>query len=163
MKRKNIIILMIFILFIVVAGCSQKEFNEKSFVEKIGEFEKDKIVTGDEALSSISQLHGKDIRIDKGYIAQYLNKNKEPVIIWLSISPSNKDAQELFQSMDSKISNTGAFTNRQEKDIKGIKTIYVYGMNMDNYYYVVDKRVFWFAIPGNNTVKDLEDFMNKLN
>lgn len=118
----------------------------------------------------ISQLHGTNIKIKEGYIGQYDGASGQ-IMVWISESGSDKEASELFEIMDQKITaadnaagssgNGPPFSDRRPMNRGKISVVAVKGMEMENYYYKIGSKVYWLAIGGVDPVKVLDEFLAK--
>jgi hypothetical protein len=106
---------------------------------------------GDEAKQQISHLHGKDIKIQNGYILEYQNIDQKSAIVWISESPSINDAKQLFTKMNELMDKSKMYTDHRTIEIDGLTLEYVFGMDMDNYYYQKGQLVIWIAAPVDQT------------
>lgn len=156
-KGKYLLSLLLVLLTVtIIAGCSSKTkvLSEKSFPNEYRNMSRVQFITGPQAIDSISKLHGTNITISKGYQVMYQG-SEEQMVLWISESPTQEDATKLLAAMNTKIGNSQAFTNFQEKKIDGQEMYYVYGMNMDNYYYQKGTRIYWVAINAQDTSKEM--------
>ncbi|OIJ12949.1 hypothetical protein BKP35_10315 [Anaerobacillus arseniciselenatis] len=124
--------------------------------ENIAGFQLTEKITGEEALAQINHLHGQSIDIDAGYILHYETDN-EMAIIWISKSTVQEDAERLFHEMNDIMGGSQMYSNHTEVDVNGEKIQYVFGMNMDNYYYFVEDRVIWIALTAGGGEQFLEE------
>jgi len=136
-------------------------FSKESFPQSLaGNQLAGPVVTGPDALQMINKLHGTNISIVEGYIAQYQGKNQ--ITIWVSQSASTADAQALFEIMDKKMPASQMFTNREELQVEGKKVVKVLGMGQEHYYWVRDTQVYWIAIGGSDTLPVLQEALKAL-
>jgi hypothetical protein len=112
---------------------------------------------GDQAIQQISHLHGKDIKIQNGYILEYQNIDQKSAIVWISESPSIHEAGKLFKRMNKLMDKSKMYSNHRTVEIDGSSVEYVYGMDMDNYYYQKGQQVIWMAVP----VDQKQEFIKK--
>lgn len=147
-------------------GPKSTQVREMEFPQEIQGIKQSEVVSGPPAIAMISKLHGTDIVIREGYIANYEGDGSQ-ITIWVSESGSQKEADQLFDVMDRKIeaaaSSPGApFKDRREFTRNGKKVIEVKGMGMYNYFYKSDIRVYWTAVGGTDSLKALDDIMKTL-
>ena len=145
-----------------------KSLAESSFPQTLQGLSLTQVVSGPQAIGMISKLHGSDITIKQGYIASYQG-NQAQIMIWISESNNEKEAVQLFEVMDKKISAAGEagsgqapFTERRQLNFSGTDVIAVKGMGMENYYYQAGNKVYWVAAGGVDPVKTLEAIMKIL-
>ena len=148
---------------------NRKALNESSFPKSLQRLPLAQVVSGPQAMGMISKLHGSDIVIKQGYIASYQGSQGQ-IMIWISESNTSSDANQLFQIMDQKISQSGTstqsgqppFTNRRELRINNVDVVSVQGMGMENYYYHSGTKVYWVAVAGVDPFKTLDGVMKTL-
>lgn len=148
---------------------NRKILNESSFPKSLQGLPLAQVVSGPQAMGMINKLHGSDIAIKQGYIASYQG-NQGQIMIWVSESNNSSDANQLFQIMDQKISQSETsnqsgqppFTSRRELKINDIDVVSVQGMGMENYYYRTGARVYWVAAAGVDPAKTLDEVMKTL-
>lgn len=165
MSKKVIIIVALgiifagFITYNLVASpgnlAGGKEKKEFEVMDEVGGFTLTEEISGEEALEQINYLHGKTVEIEEGYLLKYENGN-ETATVWISKSPTEEEASILFHQMNDIMGGSKMFTNHTEVEIGGMSLQYVFGMNMENYYYYIDERVIWIAITGNDTKQFME-------
>jgi hypothetical protein len=150
----------IFILMLVLLSVSFSPVKSKAFSipNQIGSFSLTTKLEGDEAMAQISHLHGKDIQIQNGYILEYEN-GQGSAIVWISESSSVIEAKKLFNKMNRLMDKSQMYSNHQSFEINGTMLQYVFGMNMDNFYYQKDSQVIWISAP---TEKNQEFIKNWL-
>lgn len=123
--------------------------------DQLGEFKLTEKITGEDALEQINHLHGQNIDIDGAYILHYEGKDGF-AIVWISKSTVKEDAERMFHEMNDLMGGSQMYQGHTEIDVNGKKIQYVYGMNMDNYYYFIENRVIWIAITG-----DKDEFLKE--
>jgi hypothetical protein len=171
-KQKNpttliIVLIVFFAIFMVYYNFYYDEpLIELSFPKTMLGVKLDQIITGPQAVNSISKLHGLDISIKKGYVASY-SGSRQQIMIWASQSNSIKEAQQLFEIMDAKIIKSAQtefppFSKRRELEKQGLKIIAVKGMGMENYYYQKGAKVYWIAVGGVDPLLVLNEAIRKL-
>jgi hypothetical protein len=116
-----------------------------SIPHKLGSFDLVGVETGPEAVQNISRLHGIDIDIVDGLVAQYANDDSS-FVLWVSENRSDEEARRLFDVMDEKMPNSSMFKNRTEVDVEGRTIIYVTGGGMENYYWVEGAKNYWVGV-----------------
>ncbi len=105
------------------------------------------VQTGRQATAQISGLHGTGIAIDDAAIGQY----KGPAgraMLWVSESADTSSAQALLAAMDQAMPGDKTFTGRVEFQVDGLPVYRVDGAGMTNYYYRLDRRVYWLGYAG---------------
>lgn len=131
--------------------------SEKLFPSQLAQMKRVEIISGEEALNSVSMLHGKDIPIKQAYVANYQGQGNEQMTIWYSETNNPQDAQSLFQSMDKKMPNTNAFKDYKTVTLDNRDYKFVTGMGQDHYYWLKDNRVLWLAVQGRDSLSILKE------
>lgn len=129
--------------------------------EKIASLPRTEFVSGPEAIQQIAMMHGKNISLDEGHIAKYKSGGTEATL-WISVSPSIEEGEELFRLMDEKMPASKVFKNRQEVEISSRKVVRVDGMNQEHYYWVSGKYNYWVAVAGGDGKSIVSEFMLKI-
>lgn len=132
----------------------EKNKENDKFPQNFAGMQRIQLYSDAQAIDDISKLHGKNIELKQGYVVSYQG-DRQVMRLWLSLSPTPAKAQELFQVMDEKMKYSQVFSGRKKLPIDNVDVVYVYGMDMANYYYVIDNRVYWFAISGENSLQTL--------
>lgn len=65
-------------------------------------------VTGNEGLAQVSRMHGKDVGLVRGYVAQYAD-NKARATLWVGWAESEAAAQALTDRMTARIGHRAPF------------------------------------------------------
>ncbi len=152
MKRKVIYTLfaLVCLVAIALAGWRFGVFNTASnssnqlVPEQLGGLPRTAMLSGTEAITEISQLHGKEIALAEGYIAKYAAVDRE-ITLWLSLSGTEQEGATLFRDMDVKIPASKVFSNRQVIKVKDVDVISVQGMGQNHYYWLQGKYNYWIA------------------
>ncbi len=111
-------------------------------MELIGE------VTGKEALAEINKLHGKDIDVVDGYMAEY-GHNRNRAMVWVARASNQEAASSLLKGMVERIEGgTGKqpFRNLRSVSVGGKQVFAVDGPGGDNFFYASDNKVVWLAL-----------------
>lgn len=104
-------------------------------------------MSGEEAVQDISKLHGTNIEVVNGYIAQYSDGRRE-AFLWISESKDEADAKMLLEAMDAKMPRSPVFGNHRTEEKGGRTYHYVDGAGMQNYYWQQDHLVVWIGVKG---------------
>jgi hypothetical protein len=101
------------------------------------------VVTGQEAIDRIHQLHGKDFPMDGGVVAVYGNQN---AILWVSDAGSVPDAVDLTELMKDHIAaGNSPFIELGDFNLDGLNIYALDGMGQAHYYWQSGKLVLWLA------------------
>ncbi|MCF6095194.1 hypothetical protein L1765_14615 [Microaerobacter geothermalis] len=163
MKMKGILFSIVFIFAIIVLSYSllqpspvQENFDQNKIPYKLGDFSLVNKIEGPQAMEQIRYLHGKEIPIDNAFILEYQGRNGHATV-WISESNEEGNAEKLFRRMNGLMDNSKVYTNHKEITIDGITLQYVYGMEMDNYYYFSGNQVIWISLVGDKENLFLKD------
>ncbi len=102
-------------------------------------------VTGNEGLAQVSRMHGKDVGLVRGHIAQYAD-NGARVTLWVGWAESEAAAQALTDRMTAKIGpDHPIFQDLQVLTLDG-RTVYATtGQGQQHYYFRSSAAVVWVA------------------
>ncbi len=138
------------------AGQTSSTLSESSFPQTLAGMSLAQVNTGEQAMVMISKLHGKDITIKQGFIAQYMSGSSQ-MTIWVSESNTEAEAVEMMRVMDEKMPASQVFKGRKEITAENQKVIYVTGMGQDHYYWQIGTEVYWIAVGGADSLQVLKD------
>ena len=129
----------------LLAGCN-KSPSGPPFDPRIKGFELVKLITGDDAIKAINQLHAKPINLLRGFIAQYKGIHDEATI-WVSEASSQELAQRQIAVMIEKMKNSARspFSHYRTFDSNGIKVIAFDGMGQVHYVFKRNAWVYWIT------------------
>ena len=114
------------------------------------------VVTGDQAMAMLNDLHGTTISVKDAYMATYGGGTRQ-VLLWLSRLPSDVEAQALLTAMNDKMPHSHAFTDHREIKMGEQVYHYVRGMGMDNYYFREKNLVVWVGVQGVDPIAVLSE------
>lgn len=162
----TVIVVVVALLLYNYATIQRDYGGDMNFPAELRGLKLGEVITGPRAISMISKLHGTNIVINQGYIANY-GDNRRQIIIWVSESGSKKEAGQLLLIMDRKISAAASspdapFTDRRVFVRNGKRVFAVEGMGMENYYYMSGNKVYWIAVAGIDPIKTLDDVTKKM-
>ena len=102
-------------------------------------------VTGDEGLAQVNRMHGQDVGLVRGYIAQYAGEGAKATL-WVGWAESETAAQALTDRMTAKIgSDHPVFRDLQALTFGG-RTVYTTGEGQQHYYFRSGAAVVWVAV-----------------
>ncbi len=134
-----------------------QQVDEKLFPGELAGMKRVDAVTGQNAIDSVSQMHGTDIKVVSAFVVMYQGSGKDQMTIWLSESKDEKDAAAMFKAMDDKMPKTQYFQNYKTVKIDGKEYKFVTGKDrMEHYYWLKGKRNIWVGIAGANTAEVLK-------
>ncbi len=101
-------------------------------------------VTGQNAVTELRRMHGKDVGIFGGWIAYYQNR----AIVWVGETPGEAQAYQLIDAMTRRIrAGSPEFTDLQQLRF-GSQTVYgVVGQGQRHYYWQQGALTVWIAAP----------------
>lgn len=124
--------------------------SSTSIAKSLGNLKLIGSLEGDEALSHINSLHGTNINLVTGYIAEYKGTDGQATV-WVGQAANSSDAGSLLQLMIDKIGQgSNGFSNVQPENISDKKVYAVSGPGGDNAFYAVDNKVVWLTITASN-------------
>lgn len=136
------------ILLLFVFGCSSGPDDLASlFPGSIGPMERVKLMTGEEALTAINQLHGKSIHALDGAIGAYQAKGAAGSMVWVSRASGGQAAREQVAIMMEKMlqSSTSPFANPSDFRRAGVDVYQLEGMGQLHSLYSTGELVWWIA------------------
>ncbi|TAK34055.1 MAG: hypothetical protein EPO21_10885 [Chloroflexota bacterium] len=102
------------------------------------------VVTGDQAIAQLRQMHGKGVGIQGGWIAHY----DGGATIWYGTTSSEAEARALIESMTNRISQGNpTFQDLQTLTIQGTTIYTVTGQGQRHFYYYKGPVTVWIAAP----------------
>ena len=103
-----------------------------------------RIVTGQEAINLIHQLHGNDFSLKDGTVATYGNQN---ATLWVSDAGSVSAASKLTELMSDRISaGNSPFSVLGDFELDGQTVHALDGMGQAHYYWQAGNMVIWLAV-----------------
>ena len=110
---------------------------------------------GPQALDQINRLHGTDIKLVSGYIAEYAAiYGGEKVTVWVGEAENENDAAELLRRMVGEIEKGDTpFSIPKQVTIAGHQVYQVQGPGGDNFFYQSHestKNVVWLIVDSTN-------------
>lgn len=133
------------LLAFLLAACNQSP-SGPPFDPRIEGLKLVKLITGDDAIKAINQLHGRPINVLKGFIAQYKGVH-DKATIWVSEASSQELAQRQIAVMIQKMKNSGRspFSHYRTLDINGINVIAFDGMGQVHYVFRDNAWAYWIT------------------
>lgn len=117
-------------------------------------------VEGDEALSSISKLHGTDIKLTSASILEYARGNERGTV-WVGGTDGQEDAEQLIRMMIEGVEKGGdGFTNLQRLTIAGHQVFRIDGPGGDHFFYNSRKtggQVVWLTLDAADALPIIEE------
>lgn len=105
-------------------------------------------VTGDEGVAQVNRLHGLDVGLNQGYVAQYAGGGARATL-WVGWTESEAAAQALVDRMTAKIGpNHPIFPDLQVLSF-GERTVFAAtGQGQQHFYFRSGSAVVWIAVDG---------------
>ena len=141
MILSKIITLSIFLLAFIYVNCSKQ--NDIDVPEKIVEEKMTKLISGDDAVKIIDNLHQLDVTPEKNIVAEYGEDPKD--LLYISKYSTEAKAKESLELMMSKMieADTGPFTHIRTLPDYDKKVYISIGMGAIHYIYNSTKYVLW--------------------
>ena len=144
-------------LVLVLAGMTlglvQSKEAEMKVVPKLpqelGGLMMHRLVTGEEAMEQLAELHGKSLGISAGYIAYY-GGGKDASIVWVGATQNEGEARQLTDAMTAKIKQGSQqyFKNLRGKEVGGNMVYSVDSSDgLMHHYFQQGGKVVWVAFP----------------
>lgn len=118
------------------------------------------VVEGDEALRSVSRLHGTDIKLTSASILEYARGNEQGTV-WIGGTDSREEADQLIQLMIAGVEKGGTgFSNLQRLTIAGHRVLRVDGPGGDHFFYNSRKtegQVVWLTLNVTDVLPVIEE------
>lgn len=130
--------------------------DEKLFPTQLAGMTRTEAIGGQEAISSVGQLHGLDITLAAAFVVSYQGKGNSQMTLWYSEGKNDQDATQMYRAMDEKMPQTPMFKDYKTVKVEGKDYKFVSGMGQDHYYWQNGKRVMWVAIGGGNSLDILK-------
>ena len=112
--------------------------------QTIADFALAQVITGQNAVESIQQLHGKDFRLVDGVVATYGDQN---ATLWVSDAGSVSAAADLTELMKTRIAEGNSpFVMFGDFDLDGFTVYALEGIGQAHYYWQVNELVLWLAV-----------------
>lgn len=117
----------------------------KPFPAQLDSLPRVSYLTGAQALTEISKLHGKEIKAASGEIATY-GSGAEKVVVWVSVSTTKEEAQSLLQQMLDRMATPGAFSKPELLNMKNRPYFLTTGQGIQHVFYLRGTRIYWVAL-----------------
>jgi hypothetical protein len=82
---------------------------------------------------------------------EYKNDNQASAMVWISESSNENEATKLFNKMNMLMDQSEMYRDHRTVKIDGTSVEYVFGMDMDNYYYQKGSQVIWITVSMDET------------
>ncbi len=113
--------------------------------EQLAGLEQVQLVTGEEARRQVDQLHGLSIPVKDAYVVTYAG-GQEKVVLWVTVSGTAREAEELLSKMVEKMQDTENFTPPQAFQVRNQVIYSSSGIGMNHYFFARGKELFWVAV-----------------
>lgn len=135
--------------------------TEATIPRVLGNLLLSEVVSGDKGLAQVNRMHGKDIRLVRGFIAQYAG-NGAAATMWAGWAESEAAAQALADRMTAKIGpDHPIFQDFRELTVGG-RTVYAMtGQGQQHYYFRSGAAVVWVAVDSTAEQKVLHDALKQ--
>jgi len=130
------------ILFSMQGNTGQK----RDMPEQLAGMKLVKHLEGKEAVSQMNQLHGTDIGVTGGFLAEYAGASQR-LSVWVGKTNGEAAAAELLRIMTDKIAaGNPTFTGLQKSTLEGKTVFSVQSREGRHYYYQSGDAVVWLAV-----------------
>jgi hypothetical protein len=133
------------LLGFLLVGCNQSS-SGPPFDPHIQDLKLVNLVTGQDAIKAINELHGRSINVVRGFIAHYEGVH-DKAVIWVSEATSQELAQEQIAVMIQKMKTNrrSPFSHYRTLDIRGLRVIAFDGMGQVHYVFRDNKWAYWIS------------------
>jgi hypothetical protein len=101
-------------------------------------------ISGADAITEVTLVHGKEFPMTSGVIAIY---GDSAATVWVSSSAQNVIAAQMMQAMTKKIAeNRSPFTSTRTRQLKGRRVYELSGMGQQHFYFQSGKLVVWLTV-----------------
>jgi len=148
------------VLFLALAGagCASKSDPTEHMPERLAGLDLTRLITGEQAMDSISELHGKTIDLDAGAIGHY-GQGRPPITVWISRAPTPEGSKEQTVLMlDMMLAGRGPFENGQALEMDGVEVYVFDGMGQKHYVFYQGDLAYWIAASPDVAQQALTDF-----
>jgi len=115
------------------------------------------VITGQEAIDSIHQLHGKDFPLSGGAVATYGTQN---AILWISGTGGERDAADLTELMKTRIAEgRSPFIDQGSFKVDGTLIYALEGLGQVHYYWQSGSLVLWLAVDQELAISALQQIV----
>lgn len=116
----------------------------------IGDMKRTSVVTGEEAMRQVQEMHQGHIRLTDGYIAEYQN-GAEKMTLWVALAEKESDASKVLADMAGAISKGGTpFSIPVKKMVSGREMFFATGAGGSNYFFSAGHNVVWVLLAGSS-------------
>jgi len=103
---------------------------------------------GERAIHQFRQLHGKDVEMRDGYVANYSSARGEATL-YVGQAENPAAAEELNERMRALIAQGNSpFKNLARREAQGRGLYQLDGLGADHFFYAVDDKVVWLSVTG---------------
>jgi len=101
-------------------------------------------ISGADAITEVTLVHGKEFPMTSGVIAIY---GESLATVWVSSSAQNSIAAQMAQAMTNKIAEgRSPFTSTKTRQLKGRMVYELSGMGQQHFYFQSGKLVVWLTV-----------------
>lgn len=145
-------------VLLALAACSPVKKPEDAMPDTLAGMERVRLVTGQEAIDRVNDLHGKPLEIEKCAIGMY-GGNDRPAVVWISSPKKPADARGQAMSMIESMQNkAGPFKGPEKLTSHGIDIYKFTGMGQEYFVFTKEGLAFWISTPPDYGTKALQEF-----
>ncbi len=146
----SLLLLLLLLFLSACAPSAEKQQDLTSLLpESIGKWQRVELVSGAAALEKINHLHGKNITVEAGAIANYQMAGQGLAMVWISRSKTPALTQEQAEVMADKMVNNprSPFHDPETLNINKIKVYKFLGMGQVHYIFCRERLAYWISSP----------------
>lgn len=149
-----------FFLLALLAACSGKSDPAEAMPGKLAGLALTGMLTGREAIDSISGLHGKTLEIEAGAIGFYGPGARPPVTVWISRASAPEGSKEQTVLMlEMMYEGSGPFSGGKALRAGDVEVHEFDGMGQKHYVFYRDDLAYWIAASPDLGPRALDDFL----
>ena len=142
-SRKHILISLV--VGLILSGCTGTSTPDLPTPEKIGEKERLRLITGEQAVRVVNQMHGQSVATDASVIAEY-GKSEKKDVLYVSRYTAAEAAQKAYDLMIEKMAAApkSPFYHLMPVEKYQKKVYMTLGMGAVHYIYRSGSLLLWF-------------------
>lgn len=146
MIRLKTAYLLLALLALPLAGCSQDAPLDAYFPGQVERFRLDALVTGQEAMDGVDKLHSKAIPTEDAAIGRYVGPGGA-MNVWISTASNAAGAREQAAIMVEKMLDAPElpFTDPSHFSMDGVRVQRFEGMGQVHLVFTLENRVYWIS------------------
>jgi hypothetical protein len=143
LSKRNIVLFLLLLFSIINSSCSVKE---DLFPEKIGQIKLNKLISGEDALRLVNQMHLQNVTSEETKIGFY-SSGKGKAIIYVTDYKNYADAETGADQMIQKINTSKTpFIRGKLITVENKKIFRTFGMGMTHFIFTDENNLIWISV-----------------